>query len=79
MASGGIFLPQVFMPFPGIFGHSCVRSKHKGHTIQPASMRRILVQCCKKVKDPDLHSYRFRSSFFASCQSKICSGPDGEV
>ena len=42
-------------------------------------MRRILVQCWKKVKDADFHSYRFRSSLFASCQSKICSGSDGNL
>ena len=77
MAAGSIFFPQVFMQFPGIFDHSCVLSNHLGHTIQPVSMRLIFVQCCKYVKDSDLHSYHFRSSSFASCQSKICSGPDG--
>jgi len=39
MASGSIFFPQVFMQFPVIFGHSYVLLKHKGHTIQPVSMR----------------------------------------
>ena len=79
MASSNIFLPQVFMQFPDIFGHSCVLSNHLGHPIQPVSMRRILVQCCKYVKDSDFPSYWFRSPFFASCQSKICSRPDGTL
>ncbi len=79
MASGRNFFPQVLLQFPGIFGHSCVLSKPLGHTIQPVTTRRILVQCCKNVKDPDLHSYRFRGSFFASCQSKILFGPETAV
>jgi len=76
MSSGSIFFPKLFRQFPGIFGHSCVLSKQLGHAIQPVSMRRILVQYWNNVKDSDFPSYRFRSSFFASCQSKICSSPD---
>ena len=79
MASSGIFLSKVFMQFAEIFGHSCVRSKHLGHTIQTVSMRRILVQCCKYVKDFELPSFPFQRSFFASCQSKICFGQDGTL
>ncbi len=63
------FFPQVFRYFPGNFSPSCVLSKLLIYTMRAALMRLILEQCCKYVKDSDLHSYGFRSSFFASCQS----------